>query len=126
MVSNMKSTCPPMRSDFALTTADPMFEDLSYEEVMRDRYVLLCGAGTAIELGKPVWSETALNAMALISMPRGSSTRHYIDAAFFRNNVQFRSALELSDLATIAAFVKAGCGIALLPHLGRALSRTAS
>jgi DNA-binding transcriptional LysR family regulator len=105
------------KADFALTTADPMFQDLSYEEVMRDRFVLL----SAQRLKEKTWSEAALNELAVITMPRGSSTRHYIDAAFLKNNMHFRPSFELNDLATIASFVRADCGVALLPYLGARL-----
>ena len=108
--------------DMALTALDGFHPDLQQEEIMRDRFVLLSSKRHPPPWQTPPeWSEVLLGTLPLISMPRGSSTRQIIDASFVRENMQFRPVFEISGLAAIARFVKAGCGMALLPELGAEL-----
>lgn len=108
--------------DMALTALDAFHPDLQQEEIMRDRFVLLSSRRIPLPWKTPPeWSESLLGTLPLISMPRGTSTRQAIDASFVRENMQFRPVLEISGLAAIARFVKAGCGVALLPQLGAEL-----
>ena len=51
-------------------------------------------------------------------MPRGASTRTLVEARFVEQGIPFRPFLEVQNLYSIARFVKAGCGTALLPLLG--------
>jgi DNA-binding transcriptional LysR family regulator len=107
--------------DLAITALSATHKDLANEEVARDRFVLLSAKQYPPELDANVWSEAAVSTLQLISMPRGTSTRQYIDAAFMKKNLQFRPFLELNNLLTMANFVKAGCGVALMPQLAAQL-----
>ena len=86
----------------------------------REPFVVLAPAGHPWRL-PPAWSEAALASLPLITMPRGASTRTLVEAQFSMQGVPFRPFLELRNLASIARFVKAGCGVALLPLLGALL-----
>lgn len=56
-------------------------------------------------------------------MPRGANTRSLVEASFDQQGVPFRPFLEMRNLASIARFVKACCGVALLRLLGVLLVR---
>ncbi len=107
--------------DLALTGLDVIHQDLDYAEIVREPFVALCAKRHPLPAGFDVWSEGALAGYPLISMPRGTGTRQHVDAAFLRNGLQFRPAFELHHLTSVARFVRAGCGIALLPLSGAQL-----
>lgn len=108
--------------DLALTAMDTIHPDLVYDEICREPFVVLAPARSPWTL-PPQWSETGFEALPLITMPRGASTRSIVEAGFNRQGVPFRPVLEMRNLASIARFVKAGCGLALLPLLGALLVR---
>ncbi len=103
--------------DFALTSADPSEHEIAYDEVLRDRYVLLAREDDArFAHGAPA-DLLALPALGLVSMPKGTAARLYADAAFLQRGVQFRPVMEFEHLATIGRFVERGFGVAFLPAL---------
>ena len=101
--------------DFALSGVDVVHRDLSYTEIMREPFVLLASRASPIELKEAVWSETELEKLPVISMPRGTGTRMCIDMAFMKLGLPFRPFLEIQGLSTIGKFVQKGCGVSLLP-----------
>lgn len=101
--------------DFALSGLEVVHRDLSSVEIMREAFVLLASHRFPIELKRPVWSETELEGLPVISMPRGTGTRMHIDQAFMKQGMRFRPFLEIQGLATIGKFVQQGCGVSLLP-----------
>lgn len=103
--------------DFALASASPSNPDLHYEEILRDRFVLLAPALWRKRLGTRVPMD-ALDALPLISMTDASTAMKYMAAAFLQRGVVFRPKLQLDQIGTIAGFVKQGLGIAVLPYLG--------
>lgn len=107
--------------DLALTGLDVIHQDLAYSELVRERYVVLSSRAHPLPPGLKVWSAAALAALPLITMPRGTGTRRQVEAAFLGAGLQFRPAFELSNLTSVARFVRAGCGIALLPISGAEL-----
>lgn len=102
------------RVDLALTGVEVVHKDLSYTEIFREPFALLARRAQRPQL--TTWSESAISALPIISMPRGTGTRQLVEGAFLRAGAQFKPLLELRDLNTIAQFVSAGCGIALLPR----------
>ncbi|AOZ09144.1 LysR family transcriptional regulator [Cupriavidus malaysiensis] len=103
--------------DFALTAADPQQADLHYEPLLSDRFVLLIPAGhpLARAVGPLRWSDTA-NAPH-VSMTHPSSVRQYAEWAFLQNRIRFQPVFEAEHLATIAAMVECGFGVAALPEI---------
>lgn len=110
------------RVDLALTGVEVMHKDLAYTEIFREPFALLAPRGWQPPC--KAWSEAALAALPIISMPRGTGTRQLVETAFLRAGVPFRPQLELRDLNAIAQFVRAGCGIALLPRSAAQMVRT--
>lgn len=106
--------------DVALTAADEIRLDLRYDEIVREPFVILASL-TSTQRLPDEWSEAALADLPLITMPRGASTRSIVEARFDQQGVPFRPFLEMQSLTSIARFVKADCGVALLPLLGALL-----
>lgn len=102
------------RVDLALTGLEVLHKDLSYTEIFREPFAFLAPRGWRSRGRR--WSEPAIAALPIISMPRGTGTRQLVETAFLQAGIPFRPQLELRDLNAIAQFVGAGCGIALLPR----------
>lgn len=114
------------RVDFALTAANPAYEDLDYAPIASDGFVLLIPPGhpEARASGKPLkWADTAK--YPHISMPSPTSVRQYAAKAFLELGILFEPAHEVEHLATIQAMVAAGLGVAALPALAAEVSRPA-
>lgn len=102
--------------DFALTAAHPRHEDLAYEPITQDHFLLLCAPG------HPLASEPA--AIALqdtlswphVSMPPAASVRQYVDRALDHQGIRFTPAFEVHHIATIGALVAQGLGVTALPE----------
>ena len=107
--------------DIALTGVDVVHKDLDYEEIVRERFVLLSSRQHPGVQKIRVWSEEAIGALPVITMPRGTGTRQYVEAAFIGRGLAFRPCMELNNLTSIAKFVQAGCGVAVLPLSGAQL-----
>jgi len=103
--------------DFALTAADPQQADLHYEPLMSDRFVLLIPAAhpMARATGPLRWADTA--SAPHVSMTHPSSVRQYAEWAFLQNRIRFQPVFEAEHLATIAAMVECGFGVAALPEI---------
>ncbi|KAA0911283.1 LysR family transcriptional regulator [Pusillimonas sp. ANT_WB101] len=101
--------------DFALSGLDVVYRDLSYIEIMREPFVLLASRAFPVELRGAEWCAHELAELPMISMPRGTGTRMYVDMAFMKRGVPFRPLLEIQGLPTIGKFVQKGCGVAILP-----------
>ena len=103
--------------DFALASASPSNADLQFEEVLRDRFVLLTPAGWHRRVRKQMRMEELVD-LPLISMTDASTAKKYMSAAFLQRGLIFQPRLQLDQIGTIAGFVKQGLGIAVLPYLG--------
>lgn len=102
--------------DFALSGLDVVYRDLQYTEIMREPFVLLASNDQPVRLERSLWAGADLDALPLISMPRGTATRMQLDMAFMKRGIQFRPYLEIQGLSTIGKFVQKGCGVAILPR----------
>ncbi|WP_315122626.1 LysR family transcriptional regulator [Comamonas antarctica] len=103
--------------DFALASVAPSHPALLYEEVLRDRFVLLSCGPWRKRLG-PRLQLDDLSGLPLITMTDASTAMRYMSAAFLQRGIEFRPKMQLDQVGTIAGFVKAGLGIAVLPYLG--------
>lgn len=109
--------------DFSLTSGDPYRAETTYEEIMRDNYVLLCRKDNHALLDRAPIGILGSLELDLISMPKGTAARQYADAALLSLGVQFRPAMAFAHLATIGKFVHSGFGVALLPCLAALMIR---
>lgn len=108
------------KADLALVGLDVVHKDLRYIELISEPFVLLSCKQRLLNLTTE-WSVAALGSLPLISMPRGTGTRRMSEAAFIEKGLQFRPVLEFYHLTSIAQFVRAGAGVALLPLSGAEL-----
>lgn len=107
--------------DLALTGVDVVHKDLNYEEIVCERFVLLSSAQHRNVRKLRTWSEEAIATWPVITMPHGTGTRQVVEDAFTSKGLSFRPCMELTHLTSIAKFVKAGCGVAVLPLSGAQL-----
>jgi LysR family carnitine catabolism transcriptional activator len=107
--------------DLALTGVDVVHRDLDYEEIVCERFVLLSSGQHPNVRKLRSWSEEAIGALPIITMPHGTGTRQVVEEAFISKGLSFRPCMELTHLTSIAKFVKAGCGVAVLPLSGAQL-----
>ena len=102
--------------DFALTAAHPRHEDLAYEAITEDRFLLLCSPDHPLaQHSSPVELHETL-AWPHVSMPRAASVRQYLDRALDAQGVRFTPAFEVHHIATIGALVEQGLGVTALPE----------
>ena len=107
--------------DLALTGVDVIHKDLDYEEIVCERFVLLSSRQHPGVRDMHSWSEEEIGALPIITMPHGTGTRQFVEDAFINKGLSFRPCMELNNLTSIAKFVKAGCGVAVLPLSGAQL-----
>ncbi|QIL69376.1 LysR family transcriptional regulator [Diaphorobacter sp. HDW4B] len=105
--------------DFALASVAPSHPDLHYEEVVRDRFVLLAGRRWRRKLDSVVTLDEMLS-LPLITMTDNSTAMRYISAAYLQRGVEFRPKMQFDQLGTVASFVEEGLGVAVLPYLAAA------
>lgn len=102
--------------DFALTAAHPRQEDLAYESITQDNFLLLCSPEHVLarEVTPIALPETLQ--WPHVSMPPAASVRQYIDRALDQHGIRFEPAFEVHHIATIGALVANGLGVSALPE----------
>jgi DNA-binding transcriptional LysR family regulator len=105
------------QADFALASVAPSHPDLRYEELLRDRFVLLaCG-----KWRKQVRPQMRLDEMLdlpLITLTDASTAMRYMSAAYLQRGIEYRPKMQVDQVATVAGLVKKEVGVAVLPYLG--------
>jgi DNA-binding transcriptional LysR family regulator len=105
------------RVDFAITAANPAYQDLEYIPLTTDDFVLLAAPGHPLGRdSSPIRLPETLP-YPHISMSRHTSVRQYVDAAALQAGINFYPAFEVDHLATIGAMVVEELGVAALPSL---------
>jgi len=103
------------RVDIAVTAmGDEVSPDLVYHELFTEPFVLFHSAQVRLDITR--WIPAELAKLPLISMPPGTNVRVLTERAFQSESQPFAPLYALRDLNTIARFVQANCGIALLPE----------
>ncbi len=103
--------------DFSIASAAPSHPDVRYEEILRDRFVLLSSARWHARVAERMRLEDMVD-LPLISMTDSSTAMRYMSAAYLQRGIEFRPKMQFDQVGTIAGFVKQGLGIAVLPYLG--------
>ncbi|NYT25159.1 LysR family transcriptional regulator [Alcaligenaceae bacterium] len=106
------------KADFAVCGVDYIDPDLSFIVVQEDRFVLLCDQSDSLRYAVKVWDERLINDLPVVSMEQGTNARDYIDMSFKKVGMEFRPIVELTNLLSIAQFVRQGFGVGLIPELG--------
>lgn len=102
--------------DIALTAAHPRHEDLAYEPITQDHFLLLCSPDHPLaQDSSPIALRDTL-AWPHVSMPPAASVRQYLDRALEQESLRFAPAFEVHHIATIGALVERGLGVTALPE----------
>jgi DNA-binding transcriptional LysR family regulator len=91
--------------------------DLVHEDLVEDELVLVVPRDHHLARGDGAVDLSAVDRAALIAAPRGDPSRDLLDRALRRQDVRPASIWEFQGLATIAALVVRGAGVAVLPRL---------
>lgn len=103
--------------DFALATVAPSHPDLRYEELMRDRFVLLASGAWRRKLLDRVHLEDML-ALPLITLTDASTAMRYMSAAYLQRGIDYQPKMQVDQVTTVAGLVQQEVGVAVLPYLG--------
>jgi len=103
--------------DFSIASVAPSHPDVRYEEILRDRFVLLSSARWHARVAERMHLDDMVD-LPLISMTDSSTAMRYMSAAYLQRGIEFRPKMQFDQVGTIAGFVKQGLGIAVLPYLG--------
>ncbi|KAB2898346.1 MAG: LysR family transcriptional regulator [Burkholderiaceae bacterium] len=105
------------QADFALASVAPSHPDLHYEELLRDRFVLLA-SGKWRKQVQPRMRLEELLALPLITLTDASTAMRYMSAAYLQRGIEYRPKMQVDQVATVAGLVKKEVGVAVLPYLG--------
>lgn len=103
--------------DFALASVAPSHPDLSYKELLRDRFVLLSSGKWRKQVQPPVRLEGLLH-LPLITLTDASTAMRYVSAAYLQRGIEYRPKMQVDQATTLAGLVKKEVGIAVMPYLG--------
>ncbi len=95
----------------------PEYTGTLYEEILRDRFVLLSSSRWHERVASQMYLDDIVD-LPLISMTDASTAMRYMAAAYLQRGIEFRPKMQFDQVGTIAGFVKQGLGIAVLPYLG--------
>ncbi len=105
------------QADFALASVAPTHPELRYEELLRDRFVLLgCGKWRK-RLAAPMRMDELLE-LPLITLTDASTAMRYMSAAYLQRGIEYRPKMQVDQATTVAGLIRKEVGIAVLPWLG--------
>ncbi len=105
------------QADFALASVAPSHPDLVYEELLRDRFVLLA-SGRWRQQVRPRMHLEELLALPLITLTDASTAMRYMSAAYLQRGIEYQPKMQVDQATTVAGLVKKDVGVAVLPYLG--------
>jgi DNA-binding transcriptional LysR family regulator len=102
--------------DFGVVVEPPSLEDLHYEPILDDPFVLIAPPGHELLRSRSVhWR--ALDGRSLVLLDANSGSRRYIDEALARHHVTCTIEQQLSHITTVFRMVEAGIGLSVMPAL---------
>jgi LysR family carnitine catabolism transcriptional activator len=104
------------RADLGLSVPPLGAEDLVFEPVLEDRYVVVCPLGHPL-LERPKIDWRQLSDFPFIGINRLSSSRQDIDRIMVEVGQTLDVICDASQIATVGRMVAAGVGISVLPKL---------
>ncbi len=104
------------RADFGLSVAPSETEDITFEPILDDHYVVICASNHPL-LNEDEVAWAALAGYPFIGISRASSSRQDIDRVMESVDAELDVLCEVSQLATVARMVAADIGISVLPAL---------
>ncbi len=112
-------------ADFGITYVDDLPDGLDTVRLGSEAFKVVLPKNHALAKRRTL-PLSALDGIALVSLPNDSRTRRIIDAAAAAKGITLRHAVTVTQFATTMSFVRAGVGLAIvpgsaasdLPHLG--------
>src|SRR5690606_13625003 len=102
--------------EFGINFAGALDEDLTFEPLLEDPFVLLCRNDHPLAQREIVeWADLAEH--RLIGVHRASANRTLIDSALARQNIKLSWFYEVAHLSTSLGLVEAGLGVFVLPRM---------
>ncbi len=89
------------QADFALASVAPSHPDLHYEELLRDRFVLLSSGKWRRQVAARIRLEELL-ALPLITLTDASTAMRYMSAAYLQRGIEYRPRMQVDQVATVA------------------------
>ena len=105
------------QADFALASVAPSHLELNYQELLRDRFVLLACGKWRSHLASRMHLKD-LSSLPLLTLSNGSTAMRYMSAAYLQRGVEYQPKMQVDQVSTLAGLVKKEIGIAVLPYLG--------
>lgn len=105
------------QADFALASVAPSHPDLHYQELLRDRFVVLASGKWRRQVAPRMCLE-ALLPLPLITLTDASTAMRYMSAAYLQRGIEYRPRMQVDQAATVAGLMKREIGVAVLPYLG--------
>jgi LysR family carnitine catabolism transcriptional activator len=103
--------------DLALASATPNEDEIEFEELMRDRFVLLAPRDCDALTTRPIMMQDLVD-LPLICGSSASTATEYVSAAFLQRGLVFQPKFTFEQVAIAAGFVRKGLGIVIQPYLG--------
>lgn len=103
--------------DFALASVAPSHPDLQYQELLRDRFVVLSHGQWRARVPQRIRLEQLMH-LPLITLTDASTAMRYMSAAYLNRGIEYRPKMQVEQMATVVALVKKEIGVAVLPYLG--------
>lgn len=103
--------------DFALASVAPSHPDLQYQELLRDRFVVLSHGPWRARVPQRIRLEQLMH-LPLITLTDASTAMRYMSAAYLNRGIEYRPKMQVEQMATVVALVKKELGVAVLPYLG--------
>ncbi len=103
--------------DFALASVAPSHPDLQYQELLRDRFVVLSHGQWRARVPQRIRLEQLMH-LPLITLTDASTAMRYMSAAYLNRGIEYRPKMQVEQMATVVALVKKELGVAVLPYLG--------
>lgn len=105
------------QADFALASVAASHPDLQYEELLRDRFVLLSSGKWRKQVSPRMRLEELLT-LPIITLTDASTAMRYMSAAYLQRGIEYQPKMQVDQVATVAGLVKKEVGVAVLPYLG--------
>jgi LysR family carnitine catabolism transcriptional activator len=104
------------RADIGLSVQPRQVDDIGFEPLLRDRFVVVCPLGhPLLEQSEVRWE--SLGNYPFIGISPLSSTQQAIDRTMAECEIELDTLCEVGQIATAARLVAAGLGVSVLPSL---------
>jgi LysR family carnitine catabolism transcriptional activator len=105
------------QADLAFASIPPSHPDLAYQELMRDRFVVLSGERWRAKTPQHLKLHDLIG-MPILTLSNASTAWRYMSAAYLSRGIDYQPKMQLEQISSVIGLVQAGVGVAVLPYLG--------